>query len=191
MTYQQVIKNRRNYVLLVGAASLIGLPTLALTILKVTFVHEQQLAQYNPHLDPILGVLRLIFGVIPALLPVWPWLSDGLGFGWPYGLFLAPTALVAWVLAFLAGHSVNTVKRLTRRLTEVRELVDKEEMAASRRPASTRQSVEGVTSGRDTVINLTSHYNHRPDSPKTTLSVAMIGAFGAVAAAVIGLLHRS
>lgn len=134
----------------------------------------------------------MLLGIIPGTLNwVWPWLSDYGIFGWPFSLALAPTALLGLVLVFIAAFCSGEVRRLTKWISEVKEILHKEEMAASRRPSSPGQSVKNVSAGHDTIINLNNYYNHRPDNPKTPIVVAVIGSIAVMVAALIGLLRHS
>lgn len=192
MTYEQARAYRRTYLLLGGGAAIIGLPTLVLSILKIGYEFTHQPGQPSPTFDPFRGTLRGLYGIIPGTLDwLWPWLSDYGSFGWPYSLALAPTALLGWALIFFAAFCSGEVIKLTKWISEVKELLHKEQMAASRRPPSPEQSVKNVSAGRDAIISLTNHYNHRPDSPKTPIIVAVIGAIAVIIAALIGLLRHS
>ncbi len=190
MTDDQARAYRRTYVELGASAAIIGIPTLVLSVLKIAYEFIHQAGQPTPLFDPVGGILRLLAGIMP-LNSVWPWLSDYGIFGFPFDLALAPTALLGWVLLFIAAFCLRAVNKLTRWISEVKELLHKEEMAASRRRFSPKQSVENVSAGRDATINLTNHYNHRPDNPKIPIIVAIIGAIAVVVAALIGLLHHS
>ena len=192
MTNDQARAYRWTYGLLGGGAAIIGTPTLVLSVLKIGYEFNHQPGQPTPIVDPFGGILRVLFGIIPGTLNwVWPWLSDYGVFGWPFSLVLAPTALLGLVLVFIAAFSSGEVRKLTKWISEVKELLHKEEMAASRRPPSPKQSVENVAAGRDAIINLNNHYNHRPDNPKTPIVVAVIGAIAVMVAALIGLLRHS
>lgn len=192
MTNDQARAYRRNYVLLGGGAAIIGLPTLALSVLKIGYQFNHQVGQPAPLFDPIGGILRVLLAIMPSALNwVWPWLSDYGIFGWPLSLALALTALLGWALIIIAAFCSGEVRKLTKWISEVKELLHKEEMAASRRPSSPKQSVENVFAGHDAIINLNNHYNHRPDNPKTPIIVGIIGAIAMVVAALIGLLRHS
>jgi len=70
-------------------------------------------------------------------------------------------------------------------MREVRALLAKENMRDSLKPNSNRQSMGDIQAGRDlsVVQEITNHYNHRPDRPKYTIIVAIIGAVAAIVAA--------
>lgn len=102
---------------------------------------------------------------------------------------LSPTGILGLTLVFISATLFGNWSRLDKWIIEVKELVDKQEMAATRRLPNMRQqqSVSNVSSGGDTSINqqITNHYNHRPDSLKVPIIATVIGAIGIIAAVLV------
>lgn len=192
MTYDQARAYRRTYILLGVGAAMIGIPVMVLSVLKIGYEFNNPPDGPAPIIDPFGEILRVLHMIIPVAFDwIWPWLSDYASSGWPYSLALAPTVLLGWVLIFVATFCFGEVRKLTRWISEVKELLHKDEMVASQRPASPGQSVKNLSAGRDAIVNLSHHYNHRPDSPETPIIVAVIGAISVIVAALIGLSRHS
>jgi len=109
------------------------------------------------------------------------------GFGGTFNIPFSPSAILGLVFIGISVPSFTNAARLKRWISEVNELLAKEQMAASRRPPSSRQSVGDVQSGRDSHITqqITNHYNHRPDNPKIPIIAAFIAAVATIAAALL------
>jgi hypothetical protein len=99
---------------------------------------------------------------------------------------LYPSVILGLTFIGVSSLLFKNAARLKRWIGDVRELWAKEEMAASRRPPSSRQSIE-AQAGHDSYIiqQITNHYNHRPDNPKAPIVAAIIGAIAVIAAALL------
>jgi hypothetical protein len=111
--------------------------------------------------------------------------ADGLGFLLHRSIILAIALLVVGSLLF------KNAKRLKTWMDEVKALLAKEDMRASLRPGSSRQSIGDIQAGRDVSVSqeITNHYNHRPDDPKLAIIVAIIGAVAVIVSAWLGKGH--
>ena len=96
----------------------------------------------------------------------------------PFGFFLHPSIILGIALFVVAYLLFQNAKKLKTWMDEVRALLAKEDMRASLRPGSSRQSIGDIQAGRDVSVSqeISNYYNHRPDNPKLAIIVAVIGA---------------
>lgn len=186
MTLDEARASRRTYL---AAGSLIfasGALVLFVTALKGLYlIAHQQGGLGSVNIKAIVGWIYE-HGIVISWL--WPWMSDT-GFGGTFNIPLSPSAITGLALLIVAGFLFQNATRLKRWIGEVRELLAKEEMAASQRPLSQRQTTSSIVSGKDTTVTqqITNHYNHPPDNPRTPIIVAFIGAAAIVISAVVKL----
>jgi hypothetical protein len=183
MTFIEARTHRRAYLATGGFALVLGALIPLVTALKGLYIVADRQGGFGAY--QIEATVGWIYqnGMIVSWL--WPWMSDT-GFGGTFNIF-SPSGLLGFTFIGVSAFSFTNAARLKRWITEVRELLAKEEMAASRRSPSSRQSVGDVQAGRDSHITqqITNHYNHRPDNPKVPIIAAIIGALAVIAAAFL------
>ena len=188
MTFDEARASRRTYLTVSASAFIFGTLTLFVTVLKGLYLIAYQ--QGGLGSDAIKAVVSWIYEHGIVISSLWPWMSDT-GFGGTFNFPLSPSAILGLVLLIISATSLKNSARLKRWMSDVKELLAKEEMAASRRPPSQRQSVGNIASGGDTHVTqqITNHYNHRPDNPRTLIIVAVIGAIATVIASLLKSGH--
>jgi hypothetical protein len=189
MTYNEAQTSRNIYVLLSFLAFALGIFILLVTGLKAFWLgfacgaaqHQNCLGNESFFIKPIRSIKDA-----PVVSWLWPWISES-GFGGTSNPLLFPSTIVAFTLVFVGYFLRQNAAKLNKWMREVRELLAVEQMANSRRPPQSRQSIGDVHVGRDSNITqqITNHYNHRPDNPKAPIIVTIIGAIATIAAALM------
>jgi hypothetical protein len=179
MTFNEARTSQQTYLVTASVLLVSGISILLVIALKDLFSFTHQ---YGPVL-----IDQIIIWIYAHVFVVsWLWsLMPETGFGGTPAV-LSPSGILA--LAFIGSSTLlfNNAARLRRWIGEVREMLAKEEMAASRRPPSSWQSID-ARAGRDshTTAQITNYYNHRPDNPKNTIIAAIITALAVIAAALL------
>jgi hypothetical protein len=185
MTFNEARTSRRTYLVIGSLALVSGTLILLVTLLKgVLFAYLQADGRVPNNIitRAILSIYE--HGIVVSWL--WPWMSET-GFEGPSNPLLFPSVILGLAVIGVSAFLFKNAERLKRWIGEVKELLAKEEMAASRRPPSLRQSIGDVQAGRDSQViqQITNHYNHRPDNPKVPIIAAIIGAIAVIAAALL------
>lgn len=188
MTYGEAKERRFTYSALFVLTFAFGLPILVTTILKSFHVAVQ--SGSLPFI-PFGGIVRTFYYNIPVVnfvvQQLWPWMSV-VRYFIISDILLCPSLVVGEILLIIAFFFLQNAIRLSAWMQEARELHEKEKMRDSLKPPSSRQSIGNVQAGGDANIKqeITNHYNHRPDNPRTPIVVAFIGAAAAIVAALLG-----
>ena len=182
MTFDEA--RTRRFIYFAGGILAIIFAALFLIVTDLKGIHLRTYEKQHAGDEFWQNALGLIFENVVVVRWLWPWMSDS-GFGGMSNFPFSPSAILGWVLLIVGGLLGTNARRLKRWLDDVKELLAKEQMAASRRPASQRQLTGDVHSGRDSHITLTNYYNQRPDNPKIPIIIAIIGVVGTIIAALL------
>lgn len=191
MTFEEARWKRFVYLVLSVLAFIPGLLIFAVTFLKILYALA---GASNLFSRPIRGIISLLYYDVPvvrsAVQWLWPSMSS-VGSEEPLEMLFNPTIIAGFALVTVGGFLLQNAQRLGTWMREVKDLLAKEQMRASLKPPSNRQSTGSIKAGRDVSLNqqITNHYNQRPDNPKYAIIAAIIAAVAAIIAALLGKGH--
>jgi hypothetical protein len=179
MTFEEARWTRFAYLVLACLAFVSGVSILFVTAMKIAYAAAEPGGVFAV---PIRAVTSEFYYNLFIVRWLWPWMSDA-SFDGPLGILLCPTVIVGLALIAVTRPLLNNAERLATWMREVKALLAKEGMRASLRSGSSRQSIGDIQAGRNVRISqeITNHYNHRPDNPRSAIIVAVIGAVAAIA----------